>query len=315
MSGVASWRPATTSSWGPIIKGAYPDPAEGEPVLHGSVFDLLRERPERPGTPLCQLLENWRMCDVLTGAARLLYGPDYRCASPEVASRRLRLRRCGNGFTGACLAPHAPLVVVILQGVQVTNANEVEAALVSELSVALRDDMADVASDDAFWRERLFVVSPHHAQIRAIRRALAGDRNWTARPFVDTVERMQGQEADAVFVSYGVADPEYAALEADFIYSRNRLNVAVSRARGQVGRLPCAAAARRQPRGSRCTGRRRRPRLHARPGASHAPPRPPRAFRPRGRGYGRGRCARPGGRERRRSARHHREMSVRQRVI
>ena len=218
---------------GPIIKGAYPDPAEGEPVLHGSVFDLLRERPERPGTPLCQLLENWRMCDVLTGAARLLYGPDYRCASPEVASRRLRLRRCGNGFTGACLAPHAPLVVVILQGVQVTNANEVEAALVSELSVALRDDMADVASDDAFWRERLFVVSPHHAQIRAIRRALAGDRNWTARPFVDTVERMQGQEADAVFVSYGVADPEYAALEADFIYSRNRLNVAVSRARAK----------------------------------------------------------------------------------
>ena len=216
---------------GPIIKGAYPDPAEGEPVLHGSVFDLLRERPDRPGTPLCQLLENWRMCDVLTGAARLLYGPDYRCASPDVASRRLRLRRRGNGFTGACLAPHAPLVVVILQGVQATTANEVEAALVSRLAVALRDDMADVADDDRFWRERLFVVSPHHAQIRAIRRALAGNRDWTARPFVDTVEKMQGQEADAVFVSYGVADPEYAALEADFIYSRNRLNVAVSRAR------------------------------------------------------------------------------------
>ncbi len=218
---------------GPIIKGAYPDPAEGEPVLHGSVFDLLRERPGRPGTPLCQLLENWRMCDVLTGAARLLYGPDYRCASPDVASRRLRLRRRGNGFTGTCLAPHAPLVVVILQGVQATNANEVEAALVSALAVALRDDMADVAGDDAFWRERLFVVSPHHAQIRAIRRALAGDRDWTARPFVDTVEKTQGQEADAVFVSYGVADPEYAALEADFIYSRNRLNVAVSRARAK----------------------------------------------------------------------------------
>ena len=218
---------------GPIIKGAYPDPAEGEPVLHGSVFDLLRERPDRPGTPLCQLLENWRMCDVLTGAARLLYGPDYRCASPDVASRRLRLRRRGNGFTGACLAPHAPLVVVILQGVQATNANEVEAALVSRLAVALRDDMADVADDHAFWRECLFVVSPHHAQIRAIRRALAGDRDWSARPFVDTVDKMQGQEADAVFVSYGVADPEYAALEADFIYSRNRLNVAVSRARAK----------------------------------------------------------------------------------
>ena len=138
---------------GPIIAGAYPDPAEGEPVLHGSVFDLLRARPSRPGTPLCQLLENWRMCDVLTGAARLLYGPDYRCAWPDVASRRLRLRRRRNGFTGACLAPDAPLVVVILKGVQATNANEVEAALVSRLAVALRNDMADVADDDAFWLE------------------------------------------------------------------------------------------------------------------------------------------------------------------
>ena len=218
---------------GPIITGSYPDPAEGEPVLHGSVFDLLRARPNRPGTPLSQLLENWRMCDVLTGVARVLYGPDYRCASPDVASRRLRLRRRRNGFTGACLAPDAPLVVVILKGIQATNANEVEAAIVSRLAVALRNDMADVADDDAFWLERLFIVSPHHAQIRAIRRSLAGERDWSARPVVDTVEKMQGQEADAVFVSYGVADPEYAALEADFIYSRNRLNVAVTRARAK----------------------------------------------------------------------------------
>ena len=218
---------------GPIIAGAYPDPADGEPVLHGSVFDLLRARPGRPGTPLCQLLENWRMCDVLTGAARLLYGSDYGCASPDVASRRLRLRRRRDEITGACLAPDAPLVVVILKGVQATNANEVEAALVSRLAGALLEDMVDVADDDAFWRERLLIVSPHHAQIRAIRRALAGDRDWSEPPFVDTVEKMQGREADAVFVSYGVADPEYAALEADFIYSRNRLNVAVTRARAK----------------------------------------------------------------------------------
>ena len=218
---------------GPIISGTYPTPADGEPVLHGSIFDLLRERPGRSGTPLCQLLENWRMCDVLTGAARLLYGTDYRCASPDVASRRLRLRLRRDGFTGACLAPDAPLVVVLLEGVQATNVNQVEAALVSRLAVALRDDMADVADDNAFWHERLFVVSPHHAQIRAIRGALAGERDWTAPPFVDTVEKMQGQEADAVFVSYGVADPEYAALEADFIYNRNRLNVAITRARAK----------------------------------------------------------------------------------
>ncbi len=42
---------------------------------------------------------------------------------------------------------------------------------------------------------------------------------------------MQGQEADAVIVSYGVADPEFAMQEADFIYELNRLNVAVTRAK------------------------------------------------------------------------------------
>jgi hypothetical protein len=48
---------------------------------------------------------------------------------------------------------------------------------------------------------------------------------------VDTVDKMQGQEADAVVISYGVADPEYALREAEFIYSVNRLNVAITRAR------------------------------------------------------------------------------------
>jgi hypothetical protein len=45
------------------------------------------------------------------------------------------------------------------------------------------------------------------------------------------VDKMQGQEADAVIVSYGVADPEFALREAEFIYGLNRLNVAVTRAR------------------------------------------------------------------------------------
>jgi hypothetical protein len=48
---------------------------------------------------------------------------------------------------------------------------------------------------------------------------------------VDTVDKMQGQECDAVIVSYGVSDPEVTLLEGEFIYSLNRLNVAVTRAR------------------------------------------------------------------------------------
>src|SRR5262249_59505882 len=87
----------------------------------------------------------------------------------------------------------------------------------------------------AFFRHGVFVVSPHHAQIRAIQHELAKLRTWRAAPFVDTVDKMQGQEADAVLVSYGVSDPEFALREAEFIYGLNRLNVAVTRARAEGG--------------------------------------------------------------------------------
>ena len=42
---------------------------------------------------------------------------------------------------------------------------------------------------------------------------------------------MQGQETDVVIVSYGVSDPEQATSEGEFIFSKNRLNVSITRAR------------------------------------------------------------------------------------
>lgn len=45
---------------------------------------------------------------------------------------------------------------------------------------------------------------------------------------------MQGQECEAVIVSYGVSDVECAMNEKEFIYSLNRLNVAITRARSKT---------------------------------------------------------------------------------
>ena len=42
---------------------------------------------------------------------------------------------------------------------------------------------------------------------------------------------MQGQECEVVIVSYGVSDVEHAMNEKEFIYSLNRLNVSITRAR------------------------------------------------------------------------------------
>jgi hypothetical protein len=238
----------------PIVAGRYPDTPPGEPLLHRSVFEAVcpRHSPLTPdpsppqggegGNPsriLRQLLENFRMNDVLTGvAARLLYGPRYAPVNRAVAGRRLpfKARRGLDPLVRACLDPDFPLVVVVLDGPRAAQANPVEADLVAQLVVALREglrgpDGRPYADDATFFRHGVFIVSPHHAQIRAIQRELAGRRRWEALPFVDTVDKMQGQEADAVLVSYGVADPEFALREAEFIYGLNRLNVAVTRAR------------------------------------------------------------------------------------
>ena len=247
----------------PIVAGSYPESKDGDPPLHRSIFEVVargaspvaafaRTRDtvhprsgergyEKDGLVLRQLLENFRMNDVLTSfAGRLLYGPGYRCASRAVAERRLAWKpgRGVDDLVKACLDPHYPLVIVELDGIRAARANPVEADLVAQLVAALRgglrDDSGKPYAEADFFRHGVFVVSPHHAQIRAIQRELAKQRDWTVTPFVDTVDKMQGQEAEAVIISYGVSDPEFALHEAEFIYGLNRLNVAITRARAKT---------------------------------------------------------------------------------
>jgi len=47
----------------------------------------------------------------------------------------------------------------------------------------------------------------------------------------ETVDRIQGRERDAVLAGYTVSDPEFALVEAAFLFDARRLNVTVTRAR------------------------------------------------------------------------------------
>lgn len=223
----------------PIVQGDYPE-VDDEPVLHRSILECLRGRDDT-GAPVTSLLENFRMCDVLCEyPRRSIYPDDYRPASTAIAAARLAFDGTPGQasrtdpelarFLALVLDPQYPAVTCVLDGVKATAENQIEAALVADLATELRRLLSD-GDDEEFWHERLFVVSPHNAQIRAIRRELALRRDWDAKPFVGTVDKMQGQECDAVIVSYGVSDVEYALGEKEFIYSLNRLNVAVTRAR------------------------------------------------------------------------------------
>lgn len=74
------------------------------------------------------------------------------------------------------------------------------------------------------WSD-ILVVAPYNAQVGAIRRRLPPEAR------VGTVDKFQGQEAPISIYSLTASSPELAPRGMAFLYSRNRLNVATSRAR------------------------------------------------------------------------------------
>jgi uncharacterized protein len=74
------------------------------------------------------------------------------------------------------------------------------------------------------WDDVL-IVAPYNAQVGTIQRLLPA----VAR--VGTVDKFQGQEAPISIYSMTTSSPDLAPRGMEFLYSRNRLNVATSRAR------------------------------------------------------------------------------------
>ena len=72
------------------------------------------------------------------------------------------------------------------------------------------------------------VVAPYNAQVRQLRRAL--EAAGLGGVPVGTVDKFQGREAPVVFYSMATSSAEDVPRSLDFLFSRNRLNVAVSRA-------------------------------------------------------------------------------------
>jgi hypothetical protein len=78
-------------------------------------------------------------------------------------------------------------------------------------------------------REASFmVVAPYNAQVRLLRRTLHAAGLGDVP--VGTVDKFQGREAPVVFYSMATSSAEDVPRTLDFLFSRNRLNVAVSRA-------------------------------------------------------------------------------------
>ena len=71
----------------------------------------------------------------------------------------------------------------------------------------------------------ILVVAPYNAQVNLLRRVLPDGAQ------VGTVDKFQGQEAELVLVSMTTSSGKDLPRNIEFLYSKNRLNVAISRAK------------------------------------------------------------------------------------
>jgi superfamily I DNA and/or RNA helicase len=70
----------------------------------------------------------------------------------------------------------------------------------------------------------VLVVTPYNAQVRCLRKRLGPHAP------IGTVDKFQGQEAPVVLFSMATSSGDDLPRNLEFLFSRNRLNVAISRA-------------------------------------------------------------------------------------
>jgi predicted RecB family nuclease len=107
-----------------------------------------------------------------------------------------------------------------------TASPEEAAAVAEEISRLLGTPYRDAAGERSLASRDFIVVAPYNSHVRCLR-----ERIPDARIRIGTVDKFQGQEATVVFFSMASSSGEDVSRGLEFLFSRNRLNVAVSRAR------------------------------------------------------------------------------------
>jgi len=122
------------------------------------------------------------------------------------------------------LEPANSLVWMKVMTNKYMQSNEPEASIVARLvEICLKSGMPS---------EEIAVVTPFRRQARLIFNLLNNILgNAIQLPIIDTVERVQGATVDLVIFSFCASQPDYVGSLANFLFSPNRLNVALSRAR------------------------------------------------------------------------------------
>jgi uncharacterized protein len=168
------------------------------------------------------LATTWRMHeDVCRFISDAVY--DGRLA-PEPANRNQRLVL--NGSAHAALRPTGIRFFAVRHDGCRQSSKE-EAAVVKDLFARLltQSYVDKEGTQRRMTIDNVLVVAPYNAQVNLLKSTLpAGAR-------VGTIDKFQGQEAEAVIVSMTTSNGDCLPRNIEFLYDKNRLNVAVSRAK------------------------------------------------------------------------------------
>jgi uncharacterized protein len=196
------------------LKGSHPEGTEVSALEH-----ILRERKTIPAEQGVFLDKTWRMHPSINRfVSELFY-------EGKLHPREGNERQIIEGNT-KFKTPGIYFEPVIHFGNQNCSAEEVERVvqIVNELLSSQLSWVNSNAEREPLTAANIKIISPYNAQVNALHRSLPAIE-------IGTVDKFQGQEAGVIILSMATSRPEDAPRGMEFLYSLNRLNVAVSRAR------------------------------------------------------------------------------------
>ena len=199
------------------VKGAHPG-GSGVSALDHLMGDWATV-PEDRGIFLAK---TWRMQpDLCRFVSDAFY--DGRLESVESAAQQTLIL---SGNAGGALAPFGLRFVPVehedrsqKSDEEAERLNGVYRELLGQRWVNQRGETKPITTDD------ILVVSPYNMQVNLLKQVLPNGAR------VGTVDKFQGQEGAVVLISMAASSGEHIPRGIEFLFSRNRLNVAISRAR------------------------------------------------------------------------------------
>ncbi len=196
-----------------VIQGAHPDPANLS-CLEWMLGDHATIPPDRGiFLPVSRRMHP-KVCAFISTQiyeGRLDSHPDTACQ---------RVRGTSSPEAGAFWVP------VVHQGNAQISAEEVTAIQSTIRNLLTGTWTGKDGVSRAIRPSDIIVVAPYNAQVNALQNALSDEIR------VGTVDKFQGQEAPICLVSMTASSVEETPRGMDFLFSLNRINVAVSRAKG-----------------------------------------------------------------------------------